>query len=70
MKIVREYYAIYHTQESDGLDICIKDSCDRWTLISVEELEEFIEDLVAFVGYENKLISVRKPFEELSESEE
>jgi hypothetical protein len=66
MKIVRNYYAVYHTDESDGLDICIKDSCGRYALIgSGEELEELIEDLVAMSLAKYETGSVFTEFSEL-----
>jgi hypothetical protein len=66
MKIVREYYAIYHTDESEGYDICIKDSCDRYALLGGgEELDQLIEDLVTISLAKHELDSVFKRFEEL-----
>jgi Cys-tRNA synthase (O-phospho-L-seryl-tRNA:Cys-tRNA synthase) len=65
MKVVNEYYAVYHTEESDGYDICIKDSCGRYALISKEDIESLVEDLVRFLQHEDSLVSVHKPFGEL-----
>ena len=65
MKIVNEYYAIYHTDESEGFDICIKDSCDRFALISRDDVENLIEDLVRFMNYRFETESVFKKFGEL-----
>ena len=65
MKVVNDYYAIYHTDESEGLDICIKDSCDRFALISKDDVENLIEDLVRFMNYRFETESVFKKFEDL-----
>jgi hypothetical protein len=66
MKIVRDFYAVYHTDESDGYDICIKDACDRYALFgSGEELDMLIEDLVRISQASNETASVFTEFEEL-----
>jgi hypothetical protein len=66
MKIVRDFYAVYHTDESDGYDICIKDACDRYALFgSGEELDMLIEDLVRISQARFDTDSVFKKFEEL-----
>jgi len=65
MKVVNDYYAIYHTEESEGYDICIKDSCDRFALISKDDVENLIEDLVRFMNHRFETESVFKKFGEL-----
>jgi hypothetical protein len=66
MKIIRNYYAVYHTDESDGLDICIKDSCNRYALFgSGEELEMLIEYLVRISQASFETDSAFRKFEEL-----
>jgi hypothetical protein len=65
MKVVNDYYAIYHTEESEGFDICIKDSCDRFALISKDDVENLIEDLVRFMNYRFETESVFTKFGEL-----
>ena len=65
MKIVNDYYAIYHTDESGGLDICIKDSCDRFALISKDDVENLIEDLVRFMNHSFETDTVFKKFGDL-----
>ena len=65
MKVVNKHYAIYHTDESEGLDICIKDSCDRFALISKDDVENLIEDLVRFMNHRFETDSVFKKFGDL-----
>ena len=65
MKVVNDYYAIYHTSESEGYDICIKDSCNRFTLLTADQVEEVIEDLVRFMNYRFETESVQTKFEDL-----
>ena len=65
MKVVNKHYAIYHTDESEGLDICIKDSCDRFALISKDDVENLIEDLVRFMNHRFETDSVLKKFGDL-----
>jgi len=64
MKVVNENYAVYHTEESDGFDICIKDSINRFTLIPVDDIENLIEDLVRFINQKTD-DSVFTKFEDL-----
>ena len=59
MKVVNQYYAVYHTKEGEGYDICIKDSCDRYALISVDQVDELIEDLVKFSNYDADSVFTR-----------
>ena len=61
----RHTYAIYHTAESDGDDVCIKDDIGRFALIPVDYLEEFVEDLVMFMNQRWEKASVTTPFNKL-----
>lgn len=62
--IKRDDYAIYTSLESDGLDLVIKDNCDRYSLIPVCELEQFITDVVHYYLNSGE-DSVRTRFKEL-----
>ena len=65
MIIKEKEFAVYHTSESDGSDICIKDPSNRFVLIYEDSIEDLIEVLVRFANkqWDNKSVSVR--FEDL-----
>lgn len=43
--IVRDDYVIFATKHSSGEDICIMDSCGRYTLIHVDDLRMLSSDV-------------------------
>lgn len=61
--IKTKYFAVFHTSESNGMDICIKDSCDRMVLINTNEVDLLLEAIVA-ESY-GGLVSVKDSFETL-----
>jgi hypothetical protein len=65
MIIKRNTYAVFHTSNSDGMDICIKDDVDRFAVINVDNLNNLIEDLVRISMASNTLASVKTRFQDL-----
>lgn len=65
MIIKRDTYAIFHTRESDGEDICIMDDIGRKALIPVSVLEDLLEDVVLFANQRWETASVTTKFGDL-----
>jgi hypothetical protein len=65
MIIKRDTYAIFHTRESDGEDICIMDDVGRTALIPVSSLEDILEDIVLFANQRWETASVSTKFGDL-----
>jgi len=65
MIIKRNTYAIYHTSNSDGMDICIKDDLNRFAILSTDDINDLIEDLVRISMAGNNLAAVSTRFEDL-----
>jgi hypothetical protein len=65
MKIVRDYYAVYHTDESSGDDICIKDNIGRYTIVNLADLDQLVEDLVRVILAPPETESVLTEFKNL-----
>lgn len=58
-----ENFAVFKTTESYGLDICIKDNLERYTLIPIEDVADLIEAL-AGISIQG-LVPVSKSFDSL-----
>jgi hypothetical protein len=65
MIIKRDTYAVYHTSNSDGFDICIKDDLSRFAILSTDDINELIEDLVRIAMAGNDLADAKTRFEDL-----
>jgi hypothetical protein len=65
MIIKRATYAIYHTSNSDGMDICIKDDLSRFAILSTDDVNDLIEDLVRISMAGNNLADAKTKFEDL-----
>lgn len=55
-------YAVFSTTESAGADICVMDSCGRYTLVHEEDLDSLITSLVKFGIGRRGEYSVTTPF--------
>ena len=62
MIIKKNSYAIYNTNNSDGMDICIKDECGRYMLVYVEDVDQLVEDLVYFTSVNQERADPDTPF--------
>jgi len=63
MRIVSSDLITFKTSNSDGEDICIKDSCDRYTLVSRDDIPMLIEVLSEYMAETEKLFSASTPFD-------
>lgn len=62
MIIRRDFYKIYHTEESGGADVCIK-TPEGYVLISEQNLDQFLEDIALVVTFDRTMVAVDERFE-------
>jgi len=60
MLLKTEHFAVYHTNESDGMDLCIKDDCGRFALINEDSIGKLIDILLQFEHKETYPVNMRK----------